>query len=171
MKNHKLITGLALGLGVAIGWFAKPQSSSSALSVAAPTSAARSDLQSEPSSTGKRTQREPRTQRSSEAPSKIDTDEKPSSEAEIAKILIQHKQTKLDQRIAYLTEKIDLTSNQKSRLTEWLKGQMKKVESVDLSNPSSGAVLSKMANSFTNETLEAELANNLTAEQKTDLAA
>ena len=118
MKKHKLITGLALGLGVVIGWFAKTQSSSPALSVAAATSAARSDLQSKPSSTGKRTQREPRTQRSSEAPSKIDTDEKPSSEAEIAKILIQHKQTKLDQRIAYLTEKIDVTSGQRSRLNE-----------------------------------------------------
>ena len=88
IKNHKLITGLALGLGVVIGWLAKPQSSSSALSVAAATSAAKSDLGAKPSSTGKRTQREPRTQRCSEASSKIDADEKPSSEAEVAKMVI-----------------------------------------------------------------------------------
>ena len=167
MKNHKLITGLALGLGVAIGWFAKPQSSSPALSVAA---AARSDLRAEPSGTGKRTQRKSRTQSGSEARSKIDSSEKPSSEADVSKMVIQHKQTKLDQRIEYLTGKIHLTSGQKSRLTEWLKGQMKKVESVDLSNPSSGAVLAKIANSFTNETLEAELASSLTSEQQTVLA-
>lgn len=170
MKNHKLVTSLALGLGVAIGWFAKPQSSSPALSVAAAASAARSDLRAEPSGTGMRTQRKSRFQIGSEAPSQIDSSEKPSSDAEVSKMVIQHKQEKLDQRIEYLTGKINLTSVQKSRLTEWLKGQMKKVESVDLSSPSSGPVLAKLANSFTNETLEAELASSLTSEQKTALA-
>jgi hypothetical protein len=170
MKNHNLITGLALGLGVAIGWFAKPQSSSSTLSVAGAASAARSDLSTEPSGTVKRTQREPRAQGGSEAPSQINSSEKPSSDADVSKMVIRHKQNKLQQRIDYLAEKIDLTSGQKSRLAEWLKGQMKKVESVDLSNPSSATILAKIANSFTNETLEAELANSLTSEQKNNLA-
>lgn len=175
MKNKNTIGILLLALGIAIGWLAKPSSSSpappvvAAVPVAKAVATAKSTPLNESSVPGKRFQREVTVQSNIGGPFTTNPSELANT-ADISKFKIKQQHTKLEQRIAQLDETMHFTAAQKSRLTTWLGGQMKKMESMDSSNPASLDGLAEIANSLTTEALESQLAGDLASDQQTVLA-
>lgn len=175
MKNKNIIGILLVGLGIAIGWLAKPSSSSPAPPVAATQRVSNAVTPARPTSLDespiltKRMQREPTEKGNTGEQFKMSQDLAPEMVAMMSKKEIRDKNAKIEQRIAQLSEKLHLTPAQKSRLTAWLGGQIKKMEAMDTSNLASFESLSATARSLTNEALQNELTSDLTSEQQAAL--
>ena len=164
-----------LGLGTAIGWVVKPAPPSlvataadgvSALEAAASVMATPS---TEPTVPGKRAQRESTAKKPSNMPTEAQMDQARKMQTDLAKDMVKRHRAKLEQQIERLGDKIQLTGAQKAGLTAWLDEQMKKMESMDLSDPLAMVKLPEVAGSITNEALESQLAPSLTNEQQAAL--
>jgi hypothetical protein len=172
MKNHWIIGMVVFGLGMMTGWFVKPTPPSLAPSVpdGAPASKALASATltppTEPPVPGKRAQREPAVKKTSNMPTEEQMAQASKMQGEMSKSMVKRHRAKLEQQIVRLDEKLQLTTAQKSGLTAWLDDQMKKMESMDLSDPASFGKLPELAGSITNEALENQLATTLTADQQ-----
>ena len=176
MKNNGIVGILMLGLGVLIGWVVKPAPTAVVATGAAGVSASKSlasaahTPSTEPEVVGKRAEREPAVKKPSNMPTEAQMDQARKMQADMSKDMVKRHRAKLEQQIERLGDKIQLTGAQKAGLTAWLDEQMKKMESMDLSDPSAMAKLPEVAGLITNEALENQLAPSLTSEQQAALA-
>jgi CRISPR/Cas system CSM-associated protein Csm2 small subunit len=176
MKHNIVIGSLVFGLGMVTGWFIKPAPTSLASSEAARGSASKAltsaalTSPSEPAIPGKRAQREPVVQKPANMPTEEQMAQANKMQGEALKAMVKRHRAKLAQQIVRLDEKLQLTTEQKSGLTTWLDDQMKKMESMDLSDRSSFGKLHELASSITIEALENQLATTLTSDQQAALA-
>lgn len=172
MKSNWIIGTLMLGLGTAIGWVVKPAPPSRVATAADGVSASKAaaSVTATPSTEstvlGKRAQREPAAKKPSNMPTEAQMDQARKMQTDLAKDMVKRHRAKLEQQIERLGDKIQLTGSQKAGLTAWLDEQMKKMESMDLSDPLAMVKLPEVAGSITNEALESQLAPSLTDEQQ-----
>ena len=175
MKNPWTIGIVVFELGMMTGWFVKPTPPLLAPAVpdGAPVSQALASATlsppKEPAIPGKRAQREPAVKKPSNMPSEEQMAQASNIQGEMLKSTVKRHRAKLEQQIVRLDEKLQLTTAQKSGLTAWLDDQMKKMESMDLSDPASFVKLPELAGSITNEALENQLSTTLTADQQAAL--
>jgi hypothetical protein len=176
MKNNWMIVSLVFALGIVTGWVVKPAPPSQAPAVAAGGTASKAHTSAaltpptEAAVPGKRAQREAAVKKPTNMPTEEQMAQAHKMQGEMSKTVVKRHRAKLEQQIVRLDEKLRLTTEQKSGITTWLEDQMKKMESMDLSDPSSLGKLPELAGSITNEALENQLATTLTADQQAALA-
>jgi hypothetical protein len=181
MKNTLLIGTVMLGLGVAIGWIARPSSdneqpANTALPAAKAeeTVAKVSPSDPPPAATppGKRVLREPAVKKPTNMPSEEDMERAKKMQGEMTKSMVERQRAKFGQHLKRLEESVGLTADQKTKMTTWLDEKMKKFGDVDFTNVESMSGLTDlMGGGLSTKTLEDELAKSLTAEQQTALTA
>lgn len=167
MRNLIVVGGLMLGLGFAIGWIAKPvPSGKTAESRAVRPSPDRSvEAPASPPAAISKTKsavREPT--KPQETPPGISEQAK-SMQADASKMIVDRLRSRLEKRIATLTEELDLTVGQTDLLTTWLNGKMKGMETLDFQNPESMNAMTTTMQSLNEKSLDAELEASLSAEQ------
>ena len=176
MKNKNISAVLLIGLGFGIGWLAKPASSSSSTPPITATgrapnavASAKSTPLDQPPIPTTHKERNLSKKGITNGPLEISQGLTPEMAVMMSKKEIQDKKVLIQQRIVQLDEKLHLTPAQKSRLTTWLESQIKKMEAMDMSDLKSFQSISNMARSLSNETLENELASDLSSDQQTAL--
>lgn len=176
MKNKSIGAILLIGFGFGIGWLAKPASSSSSTPPIAATgrvpnavASARSTALDQPPVPTSRKERSLPEKGIMNGPLEIRQGLTPEMAVMMSKKEIQDKKVLIQQRIVQLDEKLHLIPAQKSRLTTWLESNIKKMEAMEMSDLKSFQSISDVARSLSNETLENELASDLTADQQTAL--
>ena len=163
-----------LGLGLAIGWLAKP------VPVAAPVAVARAVASTPPAPSasapvvaelppGKRAQREPAETKAVLQPTEAQMEQGRKIQAEMAKAMVKRQREKFEKQIGKLTDNLHLTADQSAGLTTWLEGQMKELEKLDFTDGKAMSGMMEPGNLLTTQALEDQLAASLTAEQKAAL--
>ncbi len=167
-------------LGFAIGWLVKPipvVSSGAPAAVIAPSKSAgpaAASVSEEIPVPGKHIQRESVVKKSSDKISgeQVDkaVDQAKKMQAEMSKAMVKRQRDKFEQQINLLEENLNLSADQKSKLTAWLDEGMKKLEGLDFTDPQSASSLPELSKLFTDKALEDQLTPSLTADQKVALA-
>lgn len=181
MKNSLLVGIVMLGIGIAIGWVAKPSSADENSAAKTTVAAKTEETVSKPSPSapppaavppGKRALREPSVKKPSNMPSEADMERAKKMQGEMTKAMVERQRTKFEQHLKRLEESVGLTADQKAKMTAWLDERMKKIGDVDFTKAESMSGLTDlMGGGLSNKTLEDELAKSLTAEQQTALTA
>ncbi|MEO7101175.1 MAG: hypothetical protein ABI162_17620 [Luteolibacter sp.] len=176
MKNVIVVGSLMLGLGVAIGWLAKPVP----LPVATPVIAAAAPAKpvgdvvtttvSESSVPGKRAQREPVVKKPDGMPTKEQMSQAKKMQVDMFEAMGKRQRDKFEKHIARLSENLTLTDEQKAKLNTWLDERMKKLDEMDITDPKSMEGMTASFKELTNKGLEEQLAPFLSADQKTAFA-
>lgn len=120
-----------------------------------------------PAALGKRAIRDAKPKK---APGEADPAQIEKIQGQVTKAMAARQRARLEQHIAKLSESLSLTEAQKEGLTKWLDDRIGKLESMDLTDPSSVNNLDGVVASLTNKALEEELAKSLTGEQQVSLA-
>ena len=163
-----------LGLGLAIGWLAKPAP------VAAPVAVARAVASTPPAPSasapvvaelppGKRAQREPAETKAVLQPTEAQMEQGRKIQAEMAKAMVKRQREKFEKQIGKLTDNLHLTADQSAGLTTWLERQMRELEKLDFTDGKAMSGMMEPGNLLTTQALEDQLAASLTAEQKAAL--
>jgi len=166
-------------LGFALGWLVKPLP---AAAVAAPAGVTASSKSSGPATVkapeeipvpGKHIQREavvkkPSDKLTSEQMDKA-MDQGKKMQEEMSKAMVKRQRDKFEQQISTLTENLNLSADQKGKLTTWLDDGMKKLEGLDFTDPKSMTNLPELSKLLTDKALEDQLAPSLTDDQKAAL--
>lgn len=178
-KNQGLAGILVFVVGIAVGWFSRgsmgPVEEKTAAKVEAPAKspapaaavAVKEDKPAPSAVPGKRAIRDATPKK---APAGPDPEQMKKIQGQVAKAMAGRQRAKFEQYIAKLSESLSLTEAQKAGLTKWLDERIEKMESMDLTDPSSMTESGGMLASLTNKALEEELAKSLTEEQKASLA-
>lgn len=166
-----------LGIGIAIGWLAKPAPDTTPVaavsepsktnSISKPASPAEPPAES--STPRKRVSREPSVKKPSAALTGEEMEQAKKMQQGVAKAMIDRQRAKYEQHIQRLADSLGLTADQKSKLGTWLDGQMKKYEGMDFSNPESMSGVGDLAKSLSTQAIEEQLAPLLTEDQKSSL--
>ena len=177
-KNQGLAVILVFVVGIAVGWFSRgamgpgPVEEKAAAAVEAPANtpvpaAAVAVKEEKPAVPGKRAIRDATPKKARTEP---DPEQMKKIQGQVAKAMAGRQRAKFEQHITKLSESLSLTEAQKQGLTKWLDERIGKLESMDLTDPSSMTDLGGVVASLTNKALEEELAKSLTEEQKASLA-
>ena len=166
-----------LGLGLAIGWLAKPAPVPAAEEVvvaravastpAVPPSVSAPVVAELPP--GKRAQREPAEKKPVLQPTEAQMEQGRKMQAEMAKAMVKRQREKFEKQIGKLTDNLHLTADQSAGLTTWLEGQMKELEKLDFTDGKAMSGMMEPGNLLTTQALEDQLTASLTAEQKAAL--
>lgn len=173
MKNLIVVGGLMLGLGFAIGWVAKPvpvvKEATAVADVAAqrqaPPSAA-VKKEAEPLVQGKRSEREPAAPKNPHGVTDEQMAQAKKMQGEMVKQMTKRMRTRFEQQIEKLAVSLNLTEDQKNKLTTWLDERMKKLDGMDFEKPESMSEITGIAKTLTNKSLNEVLAPTLSPEQQ-----
>jgi hypothetical protein len=179
MTNTLLVGIIMLGIGIAVGWIAKPSSSKTKPAIAASVTEKETDSKPEPSTPppaavppGKRALREPTVKKPASMQSEADMERAKEMQGEMTKAMVGRQRTKYEQHLKRLEDTVGLTADQKAKMTAWLDERMKKIEGVDFTKAESMSGLTDlMGGGLSTKTMEDELAKSLTAEQQTAFTA
>lgn len=174
MKNLIVVGGLMLGLGFAIGWVAKPVpvvKEAAAANAAAQRQASPSTVtkEAEPLVQGKRSEREPAAPKNPHGVTDEQMAQAKKMQGEMVKQMTKRMRTKFEQQIEKLAVSLNLTEDQKKKLTTWLDERMKKLDGMDFEKPESMGEVTGMVKTLNNKALQEELAPLLSEEQKVAL--
>lgn len=180
LRNNTAVIGLAmLGLGIGIGWLAKPAAdpakpkavnpAKAVEVVAKPSSPAPPAESPAPVPPGKRALREPTVKKPAGMPGEEMMENAKKMQAEMTKAMLGRQRAKTEQYLKRLEDSLGLTADQKNRMDAWLDERMKKLENVDFSDPESMKGLSDVLGGINTKDIDNELAKILSAEQQTAL--
>lgn len=174
MKNLIVVGGLMLGLGFAIGWVAKPvpvaKGTVTAVDAAqrkSPPSA--TTKEAEPLVQGKRSEREPAAPKKPAGVTDEQMSQAKKMQGEMVKQMTKRYRTKFEQQIEKLAVSLNLSDEQKNKLTAWLDERMTKLEGMDFEKPESMMEITNIAKTLNNQALHEQLAPTLSEEQKVAL--
>lgn len=177
-RNHGMLGLLIFVLGVAVGWVSRgiPQmetdgpSKQTSASVPAKVSSGSPSGNDTPAPSpvpGKRAIRETTPKKEKNVVFDPDSKEAKEMQDRVGKMMANRKRTSLEQRIQKLAESLNLTEDQKSKLTAWVDERVGKLESSNLMDPTASAEAMKAASEAG---LDEKLAENLTEDQKAAFA-
>lgn len=174
-RNYGMLGLLIFVLGIVVGWVSRGIPQNPAIDqverqTAKPASSVTSTAVETPAAApvpGKRAIRD--TSPKKDKATVFDPDSKEAKEMQdrVGKMLANKKRSSLEQRIGKLAEALDLTDEQKSKLTAWLDERIAKLESSNMMDPAASADAFK---AVSDGSLDEKLAENLTDEQKTALS-
>jgi len=178
MKNLTIVGPLLLGTGFAIGWFAKPVPApvpvpiTAAAPPAKPAVANATIAAADATPPGKRAIREPEDNKKPKTPDRKEIEKQTQDiQKNMAKAMVDRTRKKFELQIDRLVEKLNLGPDQKGKMTAWLDENMKSLEKIDYSNPSSFTDMAKPGGLPTDKAMMEALSATLSPEQKEGLVA
>lgn len=179
MKSPAIVGVVMLVIGIAIGWVVKPTPETGKPSLTAassekpaaltPPSTASQPIAESPTP-GKRAIRPTESPKPAPGtPTAEQMDQAKQMQSQMAKKMVERQRQKFEQQIDSLTESLSLTETQKSKLSGWLDERLKNFETLDLTDPATSEKFMEESKLLNDETLQAQLAGTLTAEQQTAL--
>lgn len=173
-----VVGGVMLGLGIAIGWVAKPVpvspvavvegSPEKAREAPAPAAAPMVKGEGEKVVNGKRANREPAKVKP-DAEKEKQMEQAKKMQAEMSKQMNKLQRDKLVQHIDKLAEVLGLTDAQKKPLMDWLDANMAKMDDLDFSKPESMKDMMDAMKTLTPKAVQEQLGPSLTEDQKVAL--
>ncbi len=164
-----------LCIGIAIGWSIKPATPAGKPDIAEnvvktppvtkPAGTPPSSAESAPPP-GKHALRDPKAKKSSDMPSEADMDRAKKMQGEMSKMMTGRMRSKFDLQINKLAETLNLTADQKAKMSAWLDEKMKGVEQMDFNNPESMTGMTDALKGLSTKALEDQLASTLTPDQQ-----
>lgn len=182
MKHTPLVGALMLCMGFAIGWLAKPSAPAgppaaekTATNVRGPETKpgkpASEPAKETPPPPGKREIREATVKKTMPQISDEDMEQAKKMQGEMTKAMVGRQRSKLENHLERLAQNLNLTPEQKTKMTGWLGDKLKQLEKLDLTDPESMKNITDLTKGLTTKSLEEELASMLTQEQQTSLTA